>query len=85
VTQVQTALSTVSTQRVFYGNGLNQITLSENFLSQDKVNLSSQENSLMGVDRRRRLLTWCKRKWLINRFSPDWTRADVATLLSFLK
>ena len=50
VTQVQTALSTVSTQRVFYGNGLNQITLSENFLSQDKVNLSSQENSLVGVD-----------------------------------
>jgi len=50
VIQVQTALSTVSTQRVFYGNGLNQITLSENFLSQDKVNLSSQENSLVGVD-----------------------------------
>ncbi len=50
VMQVQTALSTVSTQRVFYGNGLNQITLSENFLSQDKVNLSSQENSLVGVD-----------------------------------
>jgi len=50
VTQVQTALSTVSTQRVFYGNGLNQITLSENFLSQDKVNLSSQENALVGVD-----------------------------------
>ncbi len=49
VIQVQTALSTVSTQRVFYGNGLNQITLSENFLSQDKVNLSSQENSLVGV------------------------------------
>lgn len=50
VTQVQTALSTVSTQRVFYGNGLNPITLSENFLSQDKVNLSSQENALVGVD-----------------------------------
>jgi len=50
VIQVQTALSTVSTQRVFYGNGLNQITLSENFLSQDKVNLSAQENSLVGVD-----------------------------------
>ena len=50
VIQVQTALSTVSTQRVFYGNGLNQITLSENFLSQDKVNLSSQENALVGVD-----------------------------------
>ena len=50
VTQVQDALAQVSTQRVFYGNALNQINLSENFLNQDKVNLSSQENSLVGAD-----------------------------------
>lgn len=50
VTQVQNALSAMSTQRVFYGNSLNQIALSENFLSQDKVNLSTQENALIGVD-----------------------------------
>jgi len=50
VTQVQDALSVVNTERVFYGNGLNQITLSENFLNQDKVNLSTQENSLIGAD-----------------------------------
>jgi len=50
VTQVQSALAQVSTQRVFYGNALNQINLSENFLNQDKVNLSSQENALVGAD-----------------------------------
>ncbi|HWZ97422.1 MAG TPA: flagellar hook-associated protein FlgL [Candidatus Dormibacteraeota bacterium] len=50
VTQVQNALSLVNTQRVFYGNALNQITLSENFLNQDKVNLSTQENALVGAD-----------------------------------
>jgi len=50
VTQVQSALTQVSTQRVFYGNALNQINLSENFLNQDKVNLSSQENALIGAD-----------------------------------
>lgn len=50
VTQVQDALSQVNTQRVFYGNALNQINLSENFLNQDKVNLSTQENSLIGAD-----------------------------------
>jgi len=43
VTQVQDALTQVNAQRVFYGNALNQITLSENFVNQDKVNLSSQE------------------------------------------
>lgn len=50
VTQVQSALTAVSTQRVFYGNQLNEISLSEKFLNQEKVNLSSQENTLVGVD-----------------------------------
>jgi flagellin-like hook-associated protein FlgL len=50
VTQIQTALSTVDTQRVFYGNVLNQVTQSQNFLNQDKVNLSSQENNLVGAN-----------------------------------
>lgn len=50
VSQVNAALNTVSTERVFYGNGLNQINLAENFLGQDKINLSSQENGLVGVD-----------------------------------
>jgi len=50
VTEVSQALSQVSTQRVFYGNALNQISLSQNFLNQDKLNLSSQENTLVGAD-----------------------------------
>jgi flagellar hook-associated protein 3 FlgL len=50
VTEIQSALTTVSTQRVFYGNALNQISNSENFLNQDKVNLSTQENALIGAD-----------------------------------
>ena len=50
VSQVQDALSNISTQRVFYGNALNQINLSESFLNQDKLNLSTQENALVGVD-----------------------------------
>jgi len=50
VTQVGAAISTLGTQRVFYGNALNQISLSENFLNQDKLNLSAQENSLVGAD-----------------------------------
>jgi flagellar hook-associated protein 3 FlgL len=50
VTQVQAALSQVSVQRVFYGNALNLVNNTENFLNQDKVNLSAQENVLVGVD-----------------------------------
>jgi flagellar hook-associated protein 3 FlgL len=50
VTQLNSALTQVGVQRVFYGNALNQITLSQNFLNQDKINLSAQENTLVGVD-----------------------------------
>jgi flagellin-like hook-associated protein FlgL len=50
VTEVQNALSQVNQQRVFYGNNLNQISLSESFLNQDNLNLSQQENSLVGAD-----------------------------------
>jgi len=50
VTEVQDALNQVSEQRVFYGNALNQINQSEAFLNQDQLNLSQQENSLVGAD-----------------------------------
>ena len=50
ITEVQSALNQVTQQRVFYGNALNQINLSENFLNQDQLNLSQQENSLAGAD-----------------------------------
>jgi flagellar hook-associated protein 3 FlgL len=50
VTEVSSALGQVDTQRVFYGNALNQIALSQNFLNQDKLNLSNQENTLVGAD-----------------------------------
>src|SRR5208337_28156 len=50
VTEVQNALTQLDTQRVTYGNALNQINLSESFLNQDQLNLSQQENTLEGAD-----------------------------------
>jgi flagellar hook-associated protein 3 FlgL len=50
VTEAQNALNQVSQQRVFYGNALNQINQSESFLNQDQLNLSQQENTLVGAD-----------------------------------
>ncbi|HTP69353.1 MAG TPA: flagellar hook-associated protein FlgL [Dongiaceae bacterium] len=50
VTEVSNAVSKLDSQRVFYGNALNQITLSDSFLNQDKLNLSQQENGLVGAD-----------------------------------
>jgi flagellar hook-associated protein 3 FlgL len=50
VVEVQNALTQVSTNQTFYGNALNQISATDNFLNQDKLNLSSQENTLVGID-----------------------------------
>jgi len=50
VTELQTALTQVSTNRVFYDNGLSQLTSAGNYLNQDKLDLSTQVNSLVGAD-----------------------------------
>jgi flagellar hook-associated protein 3 FlgL len=50
VTEIQNAISQVGANRVVYDNGLNQINLAESFLNQDKIDLSTQENTLVGID-----------------------------------
>lgn len=49
-TEVQNAFNQLTNQRVFYGNGLSQLQSAESFLSQDTVNLSQQQNNLIGAD-----------------------------------
>jgi flagellar hook-associated protein 3 FlgL len=49
-TEVQNAFNQINNQRVFYGNSLNQLQSTESFLSQDTVNLSQQQNTLIGAD-----------------------------------
>jgi flagellar hook-associated protein 3 FlgL len=47
---VNTALSWVSQQRVFYGNAESQLNAQQTGLQQETVTLTSQQNSLVGVD-----------------------------------
>ena len=47
---MQKAFTQLTTQRVFYGNTLQQLQSSQAFLNSDKVQLAQQENSLVGVD-----------------------------------
>jgi flagellar hook-associated protein 3 FlgL len=49
-TEVQQAFSQLTTQRVFYGNALGQLQSSQNFLNQEQVNLSTQQNQLIGAN-----------------------------------
>jgi flagellar hook-associated protein 3 FlgL len=49
-TQLRSALDSLSQQRVFYGNAINQLTSNQSFLQQEKVNLQTQQNGLVGID-----------------------------------
>ncbi len=49
-TAITNALNYVDQQRVFYGNAASQLTSQETYLNQETVNLTSQQNSLVGVD-----------------------------------
>jgi len=49
-TEVQQAFSQLTTRRITYGNGLSQLQSSQNFLNQEQVNLSTQQNQLVGAN-----------------------------------
>jgi len=48
--EVQKAFSQLTTQRVFYGTALNRLQNSQNYLNQEQVTLSTQQNSLVGAN-----------------------------------
>jgi len=48
--EVRQAFDFVTAQRVFYGNGLNQIQTQQTFLDTQKTQLSAQENTIAGAD-----------------------------------
>jgi flagellar hook-associated protein 3 FlgL len=49
-TSVSTALGAVNTAQVFYGNTVNELTTNETYLAQEKVNISTYENTLVSAD-----------------------------------
>ena len=50
VTEVRAAFDHVTAQRVFYGNGLNQLDAQQTYLNNSKLLLSTQENAVGGAD-----------------------------------
>ena len=50
VAEVRSALANVSQQRVLYAGVVNQINAQESYLSQESISLTSQQQSLTGVD-----------------------------------
>ena len=49
-TEVQQAFAQLNTQQVTYSNALSQLQGTQNYLNQEQVNLSSQQNQLVGAN-----------------------------------
>jgi flagellar hook-associated protein 3 FlgL len=49
-TQVGSALSYLSQQRVFYGSAVSQLNANQSYLQQEQVNLQSEQNTLVGAN-----------------------------------
>ncbi len=47
---VSTALNAISTAQVFYGNTVNELTSNETFLSEEKVNITTYQDTLVAAD-----------------------------------
>jgi len=50
VTELNSALGQLSSQRVFYGTTLDRLTTTNNFLQNEQLNLTSQQTTLVGAD-----------------------------------
>jgi flagellar hook-associated protein 3 FlgL len=50
VSEVSNASASIDSQRVFYGNALNQITAQQTYLSGETVQLAQQENTVAAAD-----------------------------------
>lgn len=50
LTSISAASNAVNTSRVFYGNTVNELTSNESYLSQEKVNIASYQNTLVSAD-----------------------------------
>ncbi len=49
-TSVSNSLNAVDTAQVFYGNTVNELTTNETYLSQEKLNIATYENTLVSSD-----------------------------------
>jgi flagellar hook-associated protein 3 FlgL len=49
-TSVSNSLNAVDIAQVFYGNTVNELTNNESFLSQEKINITTYENTLVSAD-----------------------------------
>jgi flagellar hook-associated protein 3 FlgL len=84
-TSVNDALSALNTARVFYGNTVNEVTSNESYLSQEKINIASYENTLVSSDPATATMAMTQSETAYNATVAAAAKINQVSLLDYLK
>ncbi len=83
--QLSTALDAVNTSRVFYGNTVNELTSNESYLSQEKINIASYQNTLVSSDTATAITAVTQAEYARNATVAAAAKMNQVSLLDYLK
>lgn len=85
VTELNSAYSHITAQRVFFGNGMNQLHSQQNYLSSEKVNLSSAATAISGADTAQTATELAQAQLAVNAELAAMSRISQTSLFDYLK
>jgi flagellar hook-associated protein 3 FlgL len=85
ISQVSSALDSVNTARVFYGNTINELTSNESYLSQEQVDIASYQNTLVSADTASTVTAVTQAEYARNATVAAAARMNQVSLLDYLK
>lgn len=85
VNGVRAAFDHITSQRVFYGNTLNQLQAQQNFLQSEKVDLAAAQNSIAGADLAKTATTLSQAQLAVNAELAAMSKISQTSLFDYLK
>lgn len=85
VSEVSSAFNHITSQRVFYGNAINQLNAQQNYLNSEKVNLSTAADAIGGADIAATATTLDQAQLAVNAELSAMSRINQTSLFDFLK
>ena len=85
VSEVSSAFNHITSQRVFYGNAINQLNAQQNYLNSEKVNLSTAADAIGGADMAATATTLDQAQLAVNAELSAMSRINQTSLFDFLK
>ena len=85
VSEVSSAFNHITSQRVFYGNAINQLNAQQNYLNSEKVNLSTAADAIGGADMAATATNLSQAQLAVNAELSAMSRINQTSLFDFLK